>query len=142
MELITWRNEFSVGVPELDEQHKQLVALINAFHQAMLLGTGSAVLRSVLLDLTAYTKMHFETEERILQELQFPDFEAHRKKHQSFRDQVASFRKNLALGSEVLNIDFMTFLRTWLEEHLLAEDGKYAQWIQTNGDPVAKNRLE
>ncbi len=129
MELITWQNEFSVGVPELDAQHKQLVALINAFHQAMMLGQGSAVLRSVLLDLTAYTRMHFETEERILQEVKFPDFEAHRQKHQAFKEQVTSFRKNLALGGEILIIDFMNFLRNWLEEHLLAEDHKYAEWI-------------
>jgi hemerythrin len=47
-QLLAWKPEYSVGVSELDQQHKGLVAMMNELHDAMMQGKGSEVLGGIL----------------------------------------------------------------------------------------------
>jgi hypothetical protein len=50
-EIFPWQDAYSVGIPEIDAQHKQLIRLINDLHAAMLQGKGAAALDRVLSEL-------------------------------------------------------------------------------------------
>lgn len=47
MSVFAWKEEYSVGIREIDDQHKQLVAMVNAIHKAMSKGEGRAILGDI-----------------------------------------------------------------------------------------------
>jgi len=55
MALITWNAALSVGVKEIDDQHKKLIDLVNQLNDAMHAGKGRDVLGAVLAELVKYT---------------------------------------------------------------------------------------
>ena len=82
MSTIKWSDEYSVGVKQIDDQHKNLVDLINRLFDAMSLGKGKEVLGGVFDELKKYTIIHFQTEERLMVVYGYPDYEAHKKSHE------------------------------------------------------------
>ena len=64
MALIQWNNDLSVNVKEIDTQHQNLIRMINELFDAMKVGKGTEVLGKIFLQLTNYTKTHFQTEEK------------------------------------------------------------------------------
>lgn len=130
MALFEWQPRFSVGIPELDQQHQRLVALINELHEAMMKGKGSAVQQKILAELVRYTQTHFDAEEAFMRSLQYPAFPEHRLNHEKMTREVRTLQQNLVAGNEILSIDLMTFLRDWLQNHILKEDSQYAAYAR------------
>ena len=73
MSLFAWNETYSIGVTEIDAQHRRLFSLADELHSAMNAGKGKAVLRKVLHDLITYTQTHFAAEERMMQKCGYPD---------------------------------------------------------------------
>jgi hemerythrin len=59
-----WNDSFSVGVSEIDAQHKNLVLYLNDLNFAMSQGKGKEVLKSLLTRLVGYTQVHFATDKK------------------------------------------------------------------------------
>lgn len=78
-EFIVWSDELSVGIEEIDEQHKVLVNLINRMHNAIAEKHGSEVVSGILAELVDYTKIHFAVEESLLRILGYPGYEEHKR---------------------------------------------------------------
>jgi hemerythrin len=66
MSLIEWKDEFNLGIEEVDSEHKVLVALINALHDAMLAGTGRADVVEGISEIYTLVSAHFEREEAFM----------------------------------------------------------------------------
>ena len=64
MKLIVWKDKYSVGVPELDEQHKGLIALIDRLtrvsDRAGMAETVNAFLRNWLINHILKTDMDYK----------------------------------------------------------------------------------
>ena len=65
MESIIWNNNFSVGVQELDKQHKKIIEIENRLIKAKDGRIDSETIADLLSDLTKYATKHFETEEKL-----------------------------------------------------------------------------
>ena len=65
-QIFPWREAYSVRIPQIDAQHKQLVGLINELHAAMLKGDGNDALRRIFSELVRYAESHFSCEEAML----------------------------------------------------------------------------
>ena len=121
MELIQWKEEYSVGVPELDEQHKGLVMLINQLTEA---GHRRERIKSTLDALDRYTKEHFRAEEALMTFHHYENLDEHCKQHQAFEEwlqalkMVYSFSTSPDLFADTVN----SFLRHWLINHILKTD--------------------
>jgi len=70
-----WSDVLSVGIDEIDSQHKALVYLVNEMHEAIHQRHGTDVTRDVLYKLADYTKIHFAVEETLMRILGYPDYE-------------------------------------------------------------------
>jgi len=141
MTQIRWQKVFDTGIPEVDEQHKKLVAMINQLEDSNAAG-GDAVdheIGLVLRKLVDYTQYHFSEEERIMDEIMFIDRGRHAEKHKKLVFQVAAILKKLKAGGTVDIYELMSFLRDWLLDHIVLEDVKigdaYREWHQTSGQP-------
>lgn len=125
--IIQWRNEFSVGVPVLDEQHKTLVALIAEVQRILKSPSQTSQLGAVLKELVEYTKLHFRTEERLMAELEYADIADHCRLHREMTNQVVKILLDLKAGKDLDALELFEFLRHWLVEHILHEDLKIGE---------------
>lgn len=122
-----WKDAYSVQVPEIDEQHKRLVAIINRLQDAMLQGKGRAVIESVLSDLEDYTRTHFTFEEELLAKSGYPKFMAHEAQHSGFIAKLTQLRDEYRSGSITMSVQVMEFVRDWLTQHILQDDKAYSE---------------
>ena len=133
MALIIWSDSLSVKVKQFDDQHKKLVDMLNQLFDAMKTGKGSQVLGDILKQLIAYTQTHFAAEERLMKQYGYPDFEAHKKEHNTLVVQVLDLQKQFQEGKAVLTQNVMTFLRDWLSKHIQGDDKKYGIFFNGKG---------
>lgn len=127
MPLIDWQAAFSVGHDDLDQDHQNLVELINSLHEAWEAGEDLTILHGIFGELLMYTDYHFQREERMLEEAGYPRLAEQKAEHAALKQSVEEFRaRHLADStSPVLTMEIEDFLKTWMMEHILEEDMRY-----------------
>ncbi|MFH7320684.1 bacteriohemerythrin [Desulfurivibrio sp. D14AmB] len=133
MALFSWKEEYSVNIKEIDDQHKELVAMINELHEAMMQQRAKDVLGKILNKLVAYCAGHFATEERLMQANGYPDYAAHKVKHDKMTAKVLALQSDLKANKLNLTVEVSQFLRDWLDKHILGTDKKYSAHLNAKG---------
>ncbi len=133
MAFITWTDAYSVGIEEIDNQHKGLVKLINKLFDAMSDGQANSILNGILNELTKYTQVHFATEEKYFALYDYPESAEHIEEHLQFVNEVLKFKAQFEAGNIVLSFEVFKFLRGWLVKHIQGSDKKYSQCFIANG---------
>lgn len=129
MAFIQWQDSFSVGVPAMDIQHKQLVAMVNQLYEAMRTSKGDAAVQTILPTLVQYTKTHFNAEEKLMHEAGYPDIAAHQALHHKLAMQVSDLMDKFKSGKMVATVSVVTFLKDWLVNHIQGQDKLYGAYI-------------
>lgn len=132
-ELFEWADEYNVGVSDIDEQHMELVALINQLHDAIRSRKASRQVRSTLDELVEYTRTHFAIEERLMRESNYPDYESHRSYHEALIDQIRALQAKLDGGEASITFELLHFLRNWLIRHIFEVDKQFGAYFIENG---------
>lgn len=130
---MTWSDALSVNIKEIDDQHKQLVSMVNQLHAAMLKGEGKIVVGPILAELTVYTVYHFKTEERYMEKYSYPNLQTHRLEHQRFVKKVGDFETSYDEGKIALSNEVMRFLSDWLKDHIMGTDKKFGPYFNSKG---------
>jgi hemerythrin len=133
MALIEWSDELSVGIPAIDEQHKELVGIVNDLHAAMLRREGRQALEETFGKLIDYTGRHFATEEALFDEHEYPDAAAHKEQHAMLSEKVGELREQFESGNVTITIEVMEFLRDWLRTHIAVSDRRYVPFLRGRG---------
>jgi len=129
MALMTWKNEYSVGVKQLDGQHMQLIDSLNKLHDGILAGATGEVTNRMLRRLMDYTNNHFATEEDLLAQAGYPQLTEHRAEHTALTRKVEDFAARHEEGEPDIHIELLDFLSDWLNTHILIEDKEYSRWL-------------
>ena len=133
MTLINWNDSLSVGVAEIDRQHKNLIAMINELDNAMRVGKGKDVIGRIVDDLIIYTATHFRIEEKYFAQFGYPGAEKHKKEHAAFVKKVADFNNGFGKGKLALTTEVMSFLSDWLKNHIMGTDKEYTNFFNEKG---------
>ena len=125
--MIEWADSFDTGIADVDQDHRRLVGLVNDL-DAILSDNGDLGRVGGIIDaLIEYTDYHFQREERLLEEIGYDEAAAHAETHREFGlflgDMVgACMLQPSAAIARKLN----GYLRSWLVDHILVEDMKFA----------------
>ena|SRR5271157_2674097 len=133
MALMTWSDNLSVNIKEIDEQHKKLVGMVNELHEAMKQGKGSNLTGQVLSGLVQYVATHFATEEKLMKANAYPEYLKHKAEHDALTKQAVDLQKQFQEGKAVLTVELMSFLKNWLSNHILGTDKKYSPYLNGKG---------
>jgi hemerythrin len=133
MPLIPWSDDLSIGIHEIDDQHKKLVGLINDLHDAMKSGQAKQALEKTLSELADYAVYHFQVEEKYMEKFRYPEYHSHKLAHAAFVKKVAAFQADYKSGKLGLSLELMHFLRDWLTTHIKGTDRQYAALFLKNG---------
>jgi len=136
MSLFEWHDSYRIGVPMIDAQHRRLFSLGNELHAAMNAGQSASMLQQVLAKLILYTKTHFAAEERLMQQTGYPDYAAHKAKHDALTSRVVELARAYQAGEKMLSVDTLLFLSQWLRQHVASTDRKYVPLVRRKSAPV------
>jgi len=130
---IPWKKEYSVNIPEIDEQHQNLIRMINDLHKVIIQESDRGTICEVLERLIHYTRTHFADEEILMRNCDYPRYEAHKARHDEFIRDVEAFqrRTTISQGSEQLvGMEMLFKLKDWLVDHILVMDMDYSSHLQ------------
>lgn len=120
--IVTWGPKMEIGVPEIDLQHRNLVAIANHLHDAISANQAQQAVDWILEELTLYVKFHFDSEERLMQELDYVDTEKHQLEHKEMLKAIRRFKKHFHAGEPRVEREVMDFLGGWLLQHIMGTD--------------------
>ena len=129
MAFFDWKDEYSVNIREIDEQHQKLVAMLNGLYEALKKGEGLEALGITLAELVRYTKTHFATEERFMKTHGYPGYLAHKDKHERMTNKVLEYAKMYEAGEIRSPIEISNFLKDWLKKHIMQTDMGYSTFL-------------
>ena len=129
MAQIQWTAELSVGHVLLDEQHRHLIALINALSGGSG-GGGSDTADVVLEHLARFIQFHFETEEMMLRQVAYPDLQAHAQEHRFIMDRLSRHVTEMEASGRTNMHEMSELLWTWVNDHLSTSEQRYAPFLR------------
>jgi hemerythrin len=133
MAVFTWNESYSVRVRQCDAQHKGLFDTINQLADAMRVGKGHAVISQIVSQLITYTRTHFQQEEALMEQAQYPELAAHRQLHRKLVADVEKFQRELEEGLRPNTVAVLDFLKEWLTQHIQKVDKAYSQHLNSHG---------
>ncbi|QEP43445.1 hemerythrin [Ectothiorhodospiraceae bacterium BW-2] len=138
--LVEWDDELSVGIQEIDEQHKVLVGLVNEMHDAIHEHQGREASIAILVKLVDYTKIHFAVEESLMRIFEYPEYEEHKEQHAALLDEIAIMQEKIDAGGAI-SFQLLHFLKMWLTKHIVDSDKNYTEhFLNTGVKATTKNQ--
>ena len=128
-EAYVFSSEYLTGIDLIDDEHRQLFALVNEVHSLvnddLIFDKYDEIIR-ILTELRNYTEMHFHDEESYMEQINYADLDAQRRAHNAFIEKLVDINfeelENLDNNQQEYLQDVLDFLVKWLVNHILKMD--------------------
>lgn len=130
MERLEWQESYSVGIQEIDDQHKELIKIINDLQEALELDKDSESIAKILEAVVDYTHHHFAYEEKLLEKHGYPDLEEHKKLHVEYRNKMADLKEQFESSRMFFKPKLVKEILLWLRRHILQVDMEYSRYLK------------
>jgi diguanylate cyclase (GGDEF)-like protein/PAS domain S-box-containing protein/hemerythrin-like metal-binding protein len=122
--------EHLLGVPEIDLHHQEMADRINSLNDAVKNYASAEVAVRLFDDMITYTRSQFEAEERLMDQHEYFDGEAHKQAHQRLLGEANYLRRQFIQGGESL---VLQYIKDWLLPHILDMDKPFASYLIQRG---------
>lgn len=134
---ICWDESLSVGIDVIDEHHRYLFDLVNDLIDVVANKLGARELGRVLKALGQYALVHFQAEERMMQQYSYPRLDIQIQQHQNFLERMKEFNEELHQNPLIAQFEILVYLRDWLIAHIRDEDTRLSALVwETGGKQV------
>jgi hemerythrin len=131
---LIWNDSYTVGVKEIDDQHKKLFGIINSRFDLMKNAENEETLKAVLKELSDYAVYHFVTEEKYFQQFQYENTQEHIRLHEAYKDKVQLYTVRLDTENKLtVAYELMDFLVNWWLHHVTGADQEYKACFASHG---------
>ena len=137
MAIAEWGDTYKTGHQTVDSQHKELFAMVNELHDAIMANKDKDILFPTLEKLARYTAEHFRTEENLMSRINYPHLEKHREKHQALTKEVQEIAEKYRSGKAVLSLTLSSFLAKWLQHHIRQDDVALVKYLNEQPESSA-----
>ena len=123
---IEWSPALAIGNPAIDRQHQKLFDLA----ADMVSDRDQVRAMRTLAALSEYVIVHFRDEEKLLEDIGYPELAAHKKLHDDFRARLAKLYANAAgMKLDQIAEEVRLLINEWLTKHIMAADREYAKYL-------------
>ncbi len=135
-----WNDGLVTGVTEIDDQHKAIFALCDELISAKKREEGPDMVMNAVTFLAYYVMRHFEAEERLQRETNYPWRKAHKEKHQRFLAEVAELKLRMDADGPTPELagKVRALVVNWLMDHIEKEDKAFVDYIGETGQATRK----
>jgi len=132
--LLLWTENLRVGIEEFDEDHKELIALVNCLHGAIEAGTSKEILGSALAALEHYAFNHCRCEEMLLMQAGYPRAAEQMMEHNELRRMIGAMMLRRERGFDTdLSVDVMNLIYVWITNHIYRADRAAGEFLRGAG---------
>jgi hemerythrin len=128
---LQWRIEYSVGIPEIDRQHKEIMVLINNLLTLCKEDTGNHdSFTKLVFIIREHFRKHFETEENLMLEKNYPQYESHKKRHDHLLEDIEKMTEKIMNEEQKASLlNMVIFLREWFVENIYGADKQMGEYF-------------
>jgi hemerythrin len=126
---LVWGKILSVGVDEIDEDHRKLVNILNVLSHAVMENQSPDYLAATLKELINCTVWHFSHEERLMLKYRYPEIEEHKAEHRELVQSAKELQQKILQSDTSVADEHIEFLERWLTEHILTTDGRLGFYL-------------
>jgi hemerythrin len=127
MAFIKWSEDYEFGIPEIDEQHKHFVELLNHFYEGLIDQNAKHQLLILLNESIDYTHYHFSEEAKMMQDIGYSALIEQKKMHSDIENKIENFKEKILLNDPVLSMEVINEIKSWFIYHIQVEDKKYVE---------------
>ncbi len=135
--MFKWKEEFSVNIEEIDRQHKELFRIGYSLYNIISIKDGLDrydEIMEILKSLQDYAHYHFDWEENLMKEYNYPKYNEHKKEHNVFFKTVSSIKEEkIDEEQRKVGMDLIVFIANWIENHILKTDKQYKEFLNSKG---------
>ncbi|MHB8124933.1 MAG: bacteriohemerythrin [Desulfitobacteriaceae bacterium] len=124
--MLQWKEEYSIGVELIDEQHKHLFKIGNKIYDLLenyFYKDKYDKIVGIINELSEYTRYHFKTEEDYMLQIKYPQYFKQKVEHDDFIQKIEEIDLgDLDENQDKYIRDILTFVFNWILEHILKKD--------------------
>jgi len=124
MSLLEWKPEYSVGIESMDDEHREMIALINDVYAKLGTSPDADTIEDCLEEIFKTISLHFALEERIMREQGYDEYEDHKEDHEDLLDEIRDlmdeFVNSPTQGARMLE----ERLSDWFAQHFASFDAR------------------
>ncbi len=131
-----WTEDLSVGVDEIDNQHKVLFSRINNLVTAIKQHRCKDEIDNTIRFLEEYAATHFAYEEKYMQDSHYPEYPRHKAHHARYLEHLSELKKEAAAprvkgGSYDLSVTANQMVVDWIIDHIMKVDRKFGDYLKS-----------
>lgn len=128
---LTWKDSFSIGIAEIDRQHRELFLRIDDLEEAIKSGKENSGIINIFKFLDEYVQRHFKAEEELQSRYRYPHLAMHAAEHEAFKKRLKGIESTLNAEnpSEKLAVQTKMLLTQWLISHVTSLDTELKSYI-------------
>ena len=124
-----WYKKFEVGHEKIDLEHKVFFSLVQSAESAVATSENREKIRRILTELVKYAEFHFISEENLMIDISYPDFESHHEHHNQLMKQLNHYIVKFEVGEDNIQ-ELIDFLYDWFVKHTTHEDLMLSRYIK------------
>lgn len=128
--MFNWKEEYSVGIQSIDEQHKKMFEIANRAYELLkndiYVDKYDKVIQ-IIEELKEYTVFHFTSEEEYLLKKGYRKFFSHKVEHEDFIKKFSEIDySRIDDGQNEYIMELLQFIYKWIDGHILVKDKEYS----------------
>jgi len=124
MSLLQWKPEYSVGVESMDDEHREMIDLINATYDKLASNPDADQIEQCLGDIFSTISMHFALEENMMRKSNYAGYQAHKDDHEELLDQIRDLMDDFDADSSAGAAKLEQGLSDWFAGHFSTFDAR------------------
>jgi hemerythrin len=129
MTLVEWRDEFKIGIEEVDFEHQELIELINELYAETKKEDSAMAVMDCLGEIFAKISAHFALEEKVMRDLQYDEYEDHKEDHELLLDSIMDIMDEYADDTRLDEEEFADRLNDWFVRHFSTKDARMHRFL-------------
>lgn len=132
MDLFRWKDDYSVGVAEFDNDHRRLLSLANSVVSGAVRGLSTQEVSEVFDELAIYADRHFSREEDLMRRAEYPGLTEHREEHRRLLSEVRLLKSRF-IADDLPADELAVLLVDWVVVHIQRTDQQYRGHLNDRG---------
>jgi hemerythrin len=129
MPLIEWKQEFSLGIPDVDHEHRELIGLINELYAKLQRRDSTVSVADFLGEIYAKISAHFALEEKIMRERHYDQYDDHKADHERLLDEIRDIMDAYEDDAHFNESELTACLTTWFTDHFRTKDARLHKYL-------------
>jgi hemerythrin len=124
MRLLSWKDEYSVGIEAVDHEHRELIDLINRLHDELDAPAAKLTVPAFFGDLLKGISAHFALEEKFMRDRGYNALDAHKGDHERLLDDLCAIMDAYEHSEDTTASSWLS-ADTWFTRHFRTHDARF-----------------